>query len=463
MTSYSSHMNVDGSNNDQPTSGTMTSETLRIQFRNSLNKYMDMKSNYLSLFSNSDFYILGTGAEDNNLWCYDLNTHIWSLVADDSNGELIGIASSNTNVVYGVFSDNTIHTKPTWDSPTWNRDVSWGNEFISVAVAADNSMIGITTNGLMNYLSPDSIPSENGVIGWQSCTQGNASNVAVTTGGIIWVTNSNHSIYTRTPPQLNQSDISNTPYVTWYNGNSYSCVAVPTGSLPDNGDIYLLGTNNVIYKSNINTPTTITEFSYHSTLITTIAIVAIDKKNEIIQTPSHSLIVSGKSMQSIENTTIDNCSDACQNNDDCFGGLFNNTNNLCTLYDKVGKLVKSSSDNTALLKKEATYVSELERLNDKIMRLNTQIYEESKVERQQLDTSTDESRTLSENLQTQYEELLVERGKLEMIRNEISKHDTGGTDISTQLNQQYAIYFILIFVVLVSIILITMMSRRNAT
>lgn len=435
---------------------TITNESNNIKFRNALNKYNDMKSTYVSLFeTTSAYYILGVGT-NNYLYYNNPKDFHWHRVNDNSNGQLIAIASTNSSKVLGVFTDNKIYEKDSWDSPNWNKDMIWGNDFLDVAVAPDNSMIGVTTIGTLNYLNPNAKANKDGVTGWQPCSGGYTNSIAVTSSNVIFCTNFGKysgTLFKRTPSSFIASDINNSEWVK-ASTELFKGVATTTGIVKNDGYIHFIGLDNRVYKSSFNDLNNITRVT--DAAVTNIALVAAtDSRKEIIKKPSSSYITSDKAFYIKDNSTIDECSEECHNNDDCFGGMFNSSSNLCTLYNNEGNVTSSSNkNNTVLLKKKIQVLEDLENLNEKVSELNNKIIQEGEASKVELYVTNNRNTGVGENLQKQYNQLKLEREKYKKTKEELMKNNANVVVQDIKTNAYYSSFILLLILSIIIVIVI---------
>jgi hypothetical protein len=161
-------------------------------------------------------------------------------------------------------------------------------------------------------------------------------------------------------------------------------------------------------------------------------------------------------INTLNNTTIENCKSTCSSNSSCSGATFNTTYNNCTLTSGFGNLVQEQKSN-AIVKEAMYYSYQLQKLNSKLMDINQQIinvsnnYDEFKKSQQK---NVYKKNLLDNN----YETLSYERTQIERMIREYETLNTAYENGNINVTSNYFTYISLLFIAILLIFLLLQFS-----
>ena len=329
----------DKKNNVKTSDSLVRSETKLLKFSNALKKYSDMTNNYLSIFKpGNDYYILGVGSDYNN-YVYSHSDNTWTKVDDDSNEQLVAISGTNTQKVLGVFKDGKIYEKKNWNSPSWNKNACWGNEFIDIAPAPDGSYMAVNTDRRLMYLnSNDANPNPSGNLPWQLITNGTINTVSVDRNGVIWCSNG-ANIWSKTPGKnFTPKGISDVSWI-FHGGENFTDIAFPPITIKDGVFPYTnayIHNNQSVFLSNQTV-----NFTSGKKIIgnpRSISIVPVEGDTQGISKTNYEYQTLHGPYKSITAGSLKDCKSQCMYDDKCQGANYDPISLSCKLYDTKGQL-----------------------------------------------------------------------------------------------------------------------------
>jgi hypothetical protein len=98
----------------------------------------------------------------------------------------------------------------------------------------------------------------------------------------------------------------------------------------------------------------------------------INSNNNSFTYVPNSAYVGGTNINSIQNSSINDCMVSCNSTETCSGATFNQTQNTCTLSSGNGNII-NSSNNTAIVKEALIYSYQLQNINNQLIDTNNSI------------------------------------------------------------------------------------------
>ena len=154
-------------------------------------------------------------------------------------------------------------------------------------------------------------------------------------------------------------------------------------------------------------------------------------------------------LNTISNSTINNCMASCSSNKLCSGATFDDNSNSCNLSSGKGTIIKSSNQ-SAIVKQALYYSYQLQIINDSLFNINKQMMQLSSKNvdnyQQTNQTNVDNSNILQNN----YNTLEQERMQIAELIKEYETLDIAydNSTINTTSNYYYYIMYLLIAVVI---------------
>ena len=178
-----------------------------------------------------------------------------------------------------------------------------------------------------------------------------------------------------------------------------------------------------------------------------------DTSNNLMTVPN-SAFVGESNINTVQNSSLDNCVTACSSTSSCSGATLNNQLKTWTLSSGTGT-IGTSSNQTAIVQQALYYSNQLQNLNQQLLDLNTEMTNISNTNMNNYNTNTQTINNKQQILQNNYSILEKERGQ---INNMVRQYETlnaalenGGIN-ATSNYYRYIVYLIvaifLIFLVI---------------
>jgi len=180
----------------------------------------------------------------------------------------------------------------------------------------------------------------------------------------------------------------------------------------------------------------------------------INSNDNTLKTIDNSAYTSINNINTIQNSSLDNCIKSCSSNQSCSGATFDKNLNTCIISGGSGTIV-NSSNKTAIVKQALYYSYQLQQINNELTQVNTSMmtltnsrfgdYQENQK------MNTEKAEILKNNYMTleheryQIEELIRQYGTLN------SAYENGSINVTSNY-YRYMMYLIMaIFLVLILI------------
>lgn len=176
----------------------------------------------------------------------------------------------------------------------------------------------------------------------------------------------------------------------------------------------------------------------------------ISSNNNSFTSIDNSAFVGGSNINTIQNSSVDNCLTSCSSSESCTGATFDNSQNTCILSNGNGNIVKSQNQ-TAIVKQALYYSYQLQQINQELTNTNNtmmNLADDNSNNMKQTQKNTSEK---AEILQKNYNVLEQERMEIEQIIRQYetlnSAYENGS--INTTSNYYSYILYLIIAVFLV--------------
>jgi hypothetical protein len=180
----------------------------------------------------------------------------------------------------------------------------------------------------------------------------------------------------------------------------------------------------------------------------------INSNNNNFKTVIDSAYIGENNVNTINDSSIDNCLSSCKSNEKCSGATFDDKLNSCTLTTGVGNIV-NSENKTAIVREALYYSNRLKELNTELLSLNNSLIENTSVNMNEYLKTENTNNQKADILKQNYKTLENERIEIEEI---IKQYQTlnaayeNGNIIATS-NYYYYMFYLLIAIVLVFLFL----------
>ena len=165
-------------------------------------------------------------------------------------------------------------------------------------------------------------------------------------------------------------------------------------------------------------------------------------------------------------SSVSQCKALCSADSMCSGATYNLSNQTCMLRSGEGNLIASTdSSNIAIIPENMIFLVALSHLNQQLTSINEQIVD--LISSSQDDTTNDneeqeDNANLIQNLQTQYQNLLNDRGNINLSIKEFETLNQEQQDSELLVNKYYASFLFWLFLVVIAIICLIMLSSSSS-
>jgi len=174
---------------------------------------------------------------------------------------------------------------------------------------------------------------------------------------------------------------------------------------------------------------------------------------------NNSAFIGGTNINTIQNSSVNNCLSSCSSNNSCSGATFDNNQNTCTLSSGNGNIVNSQNQ-TAIVKQALYYSNQLQQINDQLININSSMMNlansNSDNYKQTQQSNSDKSNILEQN----YNTLEQERLEIETILREYetlnSAYENGNINVTSN-------YYSYIIYLLIAIFLVFLLFKFSLT
>ena len=164
--------------------------------------------------------------------------------------------------------------------------------------------------------------------------------------------------------------------------------------------------------------------------------------------------VTDNNINTIQNSSINNCITSCSSNQSCSGATFDNLQSTCTLSSGNGNIVNSSNQ-TSIVKQALYYSYQLQLINNQLLQINTSMMNlannSSSIFQQNQKTSSQKAQILQQN----YNTLEQERGQIMELIREYETLNSAQENGVINVTSNYYSYIIYVIIAIFLIILLT--------
>lgn len=166
-----------------------------------------------------------------------------------------------------------------------------------------------------------------------------------------------------------------------------------------------------------------------------------------------SAFIGVNNIDTIQDSSVDNCMTSCTSNQSCSGATFDNLQKTCSLSTGTGNVVNSPNQ-TAIIKQALYYSYQLQKINDEMTEINTSMMTlaNSRVgdyqQTQQLNAQK------AEILENNYKTLEQERGQIEEIIRQYETLNSAYENENINVTSNYYTFIMYLFIVILLVLLL---------
>lgn len=185
----------------------------------------------------------------------------------------------------------------------------------------------------------------------------------------------------------------------------------------------------------------------------------INSNTNALTTVPNSAFVGQSNINTIQDSSVENCLSSCTSNTLCSGATFDTNLNTCTLSSGTGNII-SSNNQTAIVKQALYYSNQLKNLNNQLLNLNNSMMQNANSSMNDYLHTEQMNNEKSEILQKNYTTLEQERLEIgEMIR----QYETLNSAYENGNINSTSNYYLYIVYLLIAIFLIFVLFKMNTS
>ena len=164
--------------------------------------------------------------------------------------------------------------------------------------------------------------------------------------------------------------------------------------------------------------------------------------------------VTDNNINTIQNSSINNCITSCSSNQSCSGATFDNLQSTCTLSSGNGNIVNSSNQ-TSIVKQALYYSYQLQLINNQLLQINTSMMNLANNSSSSFQQNQKTSSQKAQILQQNYNTLEQERGQIMELIREYETLNSAQENGVINVTSNYYSYIIYVIIAIFLIILLT--------
>lgn len=165
-------------------------------------------------------------------------------------------------------------------------------------------------------------------------------------------------------------------------------------------------------------------------------------------------------LDTIENSSINNCLTSCETTQNCSGATFNNEQDICILNQGKGNIIQSQN-HTAIIKEALYHSYKLQKINEQLKNTNEKMMELTNQKIEQHNERNNDKLINSHILQTNYNALGEDKIKIEQIIREYETLNSAYENGNIYVTSNY--YYYILFMIIAIILTIIMFSFSFST
>ena len=404
----------------------------------------ESKTRTIALANDNSFIIIGVGTDGRLYSKADIDAQ-WILIDDNSQGLQTVCKMNDGKGLLGTMN-MTIYTKQHY-LDNWSGPIKSPCCVLDVAMGEDGTIVGV---GQDNKLWSKSSLNDN----WgQAASPGEwCSSVAIAPDGSIYVSGGDLNIYKK-------ESYKNLASQAWQNvGN---CCVYTSIDITNTGMFIVIGSGNALWsKPNYKTITTDSYTGPHASSCCVVSVTSVTNDPKQVNVSKKFKTIKGYSFLGKGeikrlSTTLNNCSELCENDDNCTGANFNNSNNSdCSLRYGEGDIMPSISEGAyAIVSLKQQYLQRMQGLNMQLTEINNKIISIT-------GTPSSELTNEGNQLKHEYDKLKQERERINKLMNEYEDLEETNNYSYLNVSSFYNKYIYYSIIVILSIILIILIMKN---
>ncbi len=185
----------------------------------------------------------------------------------------------------------------------------------------------------------------------------------------------------------------------------------------------------------------------------------ISSNNNSFTSVNNSAFVGGTNINTLKNSSVNNCLTSCSTNKSCSGATFDDTQKTCTLTSGNGNII-NSKDQTAIVKQALYYSNQMQKINNELINTNSSMMHLANSNADNYKQTQQMNSEKAQILENNYNTLESERMEIaEIIRQYEtlnSAYENGNINVASN-------YYTYIVYLLISIFLVFLLLKFSLT
>ena len=186
--------------------------------------------------------------------------------------------------------------------------------------------------------------------------------------------------------------------------------------------------------------------------------LSTNSKQELVSIQGQAFNGTGSDGQSSA-TTLQDCMASCSNSSTCTGATF--ISNKCEIRIGDSPIVPSTQDSYAIIPKGKQLLLNMENINQQLLNINNELSKKIKVSEPLYYEENNQNKLKNKELIKNYQQLLEERGKIELILKEYETLDNTENQNQIKITKNYYTYILLLILAIVVIFLLNKIFSKN--
>ena len=167
--------------------------------------------------------------------------------------------------------------------------------------------------------------------------------------------------------------------------------------------------------------------------------------------------VTGNNLNTLQNSSLDNCVTSCSSTQSCSGATFDNQQNTCTLSTGTGNIVNSSNQ-TSIVQQALYYSYQLQLINNQLTEINSSMMNLANSSVSSFQDNQQNARQKAQILQQNYNTLKQERGQIEHLIRQYETLNSAQENGVINITSNYYKYIIYLIIAILLVVLLMKFS-----
>ena len=166
----------------------------------------------------------------------------------------------------------------------------------------------------------------------------------------------------------------------------------------------------------------------------------------------NSAFIGTNTLNTITNSSIDNCKSSCSSNSSCSGATFSSNNNNCVLSSGNGNIT-NATDSTAIVQKGMYYSYKLQKINQQLMDINQEISNTMNQTYTSYQDNLNKSQDQNQAIQQNYTVFTQEKEEITKMIRQFQTLNSAQENSDLKVKMYYYNYIILLIIVVLLVFL----------